>query len=403
MNIIYSNNFAYLRGGAEQVLFEEMDLLREHGHRTTLFSRAHPQNDTWESQTYFPPHFEYNSKSIFNKVMVAKELVYSMTAKIKFQQLINQESPDLIHAHNIYGRLTTSIFDAAVQEGLPIVLTLHDYKLLCPAYLFFRNGKICELCLEASPLKCITKRCHKDSLIASAVYVAETYFNKLFNKYGQISYFLCPSHFMLNKQASAGLSRKKLVYLPNTIDTTHIAVSNDNNAYILFAGRLSREKGVNTLFSAMIGLNIPLKIVGDGPLRRQLEKAVDERGLKQVTFEGYKRGGELAALFKDASFLVFPSECYENAPLAILEAYGHGKPVIGSDLGGIPEMIVDGETGSLFPHGDSDSLREKIVAFWKNPVKTAQMGRAARDRVEKHYNSELHYRKLMEVYQKALS
>lgn len=403
MKVLFANNYAYLRGGSERVLLDEMQMLKVHGVPSCIFSRQHPENSKWSTENFFPPHLEYDSVGISNKVKSAKELIYSREVANRLRDLLIQESPDILHAHNIYGRLTSSIFDTANQAGIPSVLTLHDYKLVCPSYLLMRDGHVCELCVKDSAYQCLAKRCHKGSFAASAVYVAEAYFTHFFKKYGQVRYFICPSRFLLNKHIEGGIPPEKLVFIPNAIDVSGFEPLFEQGKYILFVGRLSREKGIKTLLTSMIGLNIPLKIVGDGPLRNELETMVQYKGITGVSFEGYRSGEELTSLFRNASFLVFPSEWYENAPMTILEAYGYGKPVIGADIGGIPEMIVDGETGFLFPPGDAEVLRQEIGHLWSQPNLSCDLGKRARQRVEEVYNADIHLEKLLEVYRSAVA
>jgi len=401
MKPLFANNYAYLRGGAERVMFDERALLKAHSISSLIYSRLHPDNDQWETQEFFPPHLEYEGAGLGRKLRTAKELIYSHATASGLRVLMEKHKPDLLHGHNIYGRLTTSIFDAVRQMGIPSVMTLHDYKLVCPSYLLLREGQACELCVTGNAYQCLLKRCHKGSLAASAVYVAEAYFTKLFKKYDSVRFFICPSRFLLNKHLHGGVAPEKLVFIPNFIDASSFTPQYENGMYALFVGRLSREKGVVTLFRAMKGLDIPLKIVGDGPIRQELEHYVSEQGLQQIVFEGYQSGEALLNLFRNASFLVLPSECYENAPMTILEAYGYGKPVIGADIGGIPEMIVDGETGFLFPPGDAETLRQKIDCLWTQPSLARDMGKRARQRVEEVYNADIHFGKLMEVYRAA--
>jgi len=402
MNIVFVNNYAYLRGGSERVMFDEMRLLATHGISTSLFSRQHPENNNWPTAPDLPTHLEYDTPGLFNKIYAAKELIYSNTVASSLRKHIAHEQPDLIHGHNIYGRLTTAALDAAHDLGTPSVMTLHDYKLICPSYLLMRNDHVCVLCAKGNAFYCLLKRCHKGSFIASTVYVAEAYFTRLFKKYHNVRFFICPSRFLLEIHKQNGIAAEKLVYVPNAINVAGFTPQYEGGGYALFAGRLSREKGVQTLLKAIQHLDIPLKIVGSGPLQTEFKTLAQDQNLKNITFEGYRSGEQLETLFQNAAFLVFPSEWYENAPMTILEAYGYGKPVIGANIGGIPEMIVDGETGLLFPPGDAENLREKINQLWSNPARTAAMGKNARRRVEQMYNSELHYDLLMAVYQRAM-
>lgn len=403
MKILFANNYAYLRGGSERVMFDEAVLLNTRSISSLIYSRFHPCNHKCEAQEFYSPHIEYEGLGLLKRLWTARELVYSNATADGLLALIKRHRPDILHGHNIYGRLTTSIYDAARQMSIPSVMTLHDYKLVCPSYLLMRAGQVCELCVSGGSYQCMIKRCHKGSLAASAVYVAEAYFTKYLKKYASVSYFICPSRFIMGKHEQGGLPTDKLVYIPNAISVNSFLPKFKDGKYVLFVGRLSREKGVKTLLQAMKGLDLPVKLVGNGPMQAELEAFAAGHGITTVTFEGYRSGEELENLFQQAAFLVFPSEWYENAPMTILEAYGYGKPVIGANIGGIPEMIVDGETGFLFPPGDVEALREKIDLLWSQPALVKEMGMNARQLVEEKYNSELHLEKLLEVYRAALA
>jgi glycosyltransferase involved in cell wall biosynthesis len=309
---------------------------------------------------------------------------------------------DLAHAHNIYGRLTTSVLDVLEEKGIPIVMTLHDLKLICPSYLMLNHGEVCERCKDNRFYNAILTKCHKNSYPASAVYAFETWLNHFLRKYEKVQYFIAPSQFLLNKHLEYGYCPGKFVYLPSFIDTSHIKPSFANGEYWLFFGRLSREKGVGTLLTAYakLGFKLPLLVVGEGPERPQLEA----RGIPGVKFTGYLKGECLYDAISRARCIVTPSECYENSPLSVLEAMAYGKPVIGSRIGGIPELIEDGITGFIFEPGNAEDLEEKMESFLGKSKNTIlDMGIAARKKVEQQFSAEAHYRQLMALYNKALS
>ena len=402
MKLICVNNYYYIRGGADRVFFNEIEMLKAHGHEVAPFSRHYEKNLSSEYSRFFPGPIEYEKVSLFKELLASFKLIYSLESKKRISSLIGYFKPNIIHAHNIYGRLTSSIVDSAKIKGIPVVMTLHDYKLICPSYLMLFNRKVCERCKGRKFYNCILTKCHKDSLAASLVYTIETYFNYYFKKYEWIKYFICPSKFSFKKHLEAGISEKKLVHIPNFINVKNFEPDYEPGDYILFVGRLSQEKGVLTLLKATKGLDIELKIVGDGPLRNEYEKYVRNEGMTNVTFEDYKSGEELKGLYKNSAFAVFPSECYEVFGLIAVEAFAHGKPVIGSNIGAIPEIIINEKTGLLFEPGDYNELREKIKSLLTNPSLIIQMGKDARKLVEEEYNTELHYKRLMEVYGKAV-
>lgn len=402
MKLIFANNYYYLRGGSERVFFDEMEILREKGHQVVPFSRHFEKNYSTDYGIHFAPSFEYDNAPLFKKFPAAFKLIYSRECADSFCKLLNNFRPEIVHAHNIYGRLTSSIIDAAKKRRVPVVLTLHDYKLICPSYLMLSNGKPCEKCIGGKFYNCLIARCHKGSLTASAVYTFEAYLNALFRKHDWITYLICPSEFIQRRYAEAGIPEKKLVHIPYPIKTGNFEPNFTAGNYVLFAGRLSGEKGVLTLLKAVKSSDILVKIVGDGPMRIKYETFAKDNEINNVDFSGYKTGSKLKAIFRNAAFLVCPSEWYENLPMTIMEAFAYGKPVIGSNIGGVPEMITDEETGLLFRAGNHRELREKIQYLLSNPSLITRMGKAARKRVEEEYKAELHYQKLMEVYKKAI-
>jgi glycosyltransferase involved in cell wall biosynthesis len=402
MNLIFANNYYYIRGGSERVFFEEMELLKSHGHKVIPFSRNYDKNFQSEYSNFFPSNFEYENVPLNKKISAAFKLIYSFESKNKFNDLLNYFKPDLIHAHNISGRLTTSIIDSAKSKKIPIVMTLHDYKLICPSYLMLLNGAVCERCKGGKFYNCVLIRCHKNSFAASFVYTVETYFNYFLKKYNYIKYFICPSKFSLRKHAEGGIPEDKLVHIPNFINVSEFNPNYESGDYILYVGRLSKEKGIFTLLKAVKGIDVRLKIVGDGPIRKDCEEFVSENSIKNVEFLGYKTGNELKEIIRNCNFLIIPSEWYENAPMTIIEAFAYGKPMIGANIGGIPEMISDGETGLLFQSGDYNELREKIIYLLNNPSLITKMGKMAREKAESEYSEEIHYQRLIEVYKKVL-
>jgi len=402
MKVIFVNNYLYIRGGSERVLFDEIEILRSHGHEPILFSRKHEKNIYSRYSKYFPVSIKYEECSFLEKIFVSFKLIYSLEVKKKFSELLSIYNPDLVHAHNIYGRLTTSVLDVAKNMNVPVVMTLHDYKLICPSYLMLSNGVPCEKCKGRKFYNCILTRCHKNNFISSAIYSVESYFNYIFKKYEWTSFFLCPSKFLLKKHIEFGIPSKKLVYLPNFIKVNSFLPNFQPGNYILYVGRLSKEKGILTLLKAMKTLKIELKIIGDGPLKEKCKKIVRNYGLRNVLFEGYKYGDELEEIYKNAAFVVIPSECYENAPMVLLETFSYGKPAIGSDIGGIPEFIIDGETGYLFEPGNYNELREKISYLYDNPSIVKEMGKKARKIVEKNYSEDVHYKKLISLYNRVV-
>ena len=406
MRILFLNNFYYLRGGSERVLFDEMRILEEAGHEVAIFSRAHDKNNPSEFSGFFPPPINTERLGFSTAaVKTAKELIYSNDARRGLRKVLNLFRPEIVHAHNIYGRLSLSVLDELKAAGIPVVMTLHDMKLLCPSYLMLKGEGICERCRGNKFHRAFLNRCHKNSYAASFIYFLESWINHASGKYASIQKFIAPSRFIRDKCIDFGWESAKFAYIPNFIDCSLIRPSREVEDYLLYIGRLSHEKGVGVLLDACRNLNgsVRIKIVGDGPDRGILERKANALRLP-VEFTGYLSGVEISDVFSKARGVVMPSTCYENAPLSVLEAFSHCKPVIGSRIGGIPEMIDDGVDGYLFEAGNVADLQSKLdtfLALHADSVK--EMGEAARVKVEREYNPESHYGQLMDIYRQAIS
>ncbi|NOZ25572.1 MAG: glycosyltransferase family 4 protein [Nitrospirae bacterium] len=403
IDILQVNNYHYVRGGAERYYFELARLLEEHGHRVHYFSVKHEENLPSPYTSYFGRPMSFDTgQGVLRKLETAFRMLYSFENNRLMGRLLADHRVDIAHAHNIYHRVCPSVFDVLRRHDVPVVMTLHDYKLGCSTYSFYRNGHICTECLSDGKVRVIRNRCTKGSLTLSLFHFLEAEIHGMLDIYGRnVSFFICPSMFSLRKHAEIGVAEEKLVHIPNFINISAYEPDYEGQDYILFAGRLSQEKGVRTLLDAVEGLDVELRIVGDGPMRQEYMAYAGEKGLNNVLFEGYKTGKELEALFRGAAFLVLPSEWYENAPMTVLEAFAYGKCVVGSDIGGIPELVLDGRTGLLFRAGDHEDLREKITDLVSNRSTAAMMGREARRRAEEEYNEEVHYHRLMGVYERA--
>lgn len=402
MNIIVANNYLYMRGGSERVMFDEMAWLRGQGHNIMAFGRLQDECAHLPHHDLFPPIVDFNLVSGAAKVKASMNVVYNADTQQLFSQFIRRTSPDFIHAHNIYAGLTTAVLDAARRAGVPSLVTLHDYKLACPSYTMMNHGRPCRRCVGRSFLLCLLTRCHKGSLPVSLISTLEASFNQWLGKWRQARFLICPSRFLRELIVEHGYPADQVRYLPNGIDPDKFKPTWEDNGYCLYLGRLSHEKGIGTLVRAMQGVKMPLRIVGDGPERQALESFVLANDMNHVRFEGYQQGESLARLVQQASFVVVPSEWYENASMAVLETMAYGKAIIASRIGGIPEQVEDGGTGILVEPGNVEQLREAMVKLSENPPLRLALGRAGRERLEKHFSLQLHGERLLQLYEEAL-
>jgi glycosyltransferase involved in cell wall biosynthesis len=407
-NILFLNKFYYVKGGSERVFFEEMSILEKHGHQCIPFSRKSPQDAATPFATYFAPTLNLDKKLSLRTLKRAMEIIYSNEARQYLKNMIEGRSINLAHCHNIYGLLTTSVLDELKNNSIPMVLTLHDYKIICPNYQFLDGSRICEDCKKHRYYKAVQNRCVHGSFAYSGIYALENYFNHITSKYRKkVAKFIAVSRFIKDKFVEFGFQAEQITVIPNFINLQNYEATYQKKKELLYLGRLSKEKGVSTLLAAFQAANVhdyKLVIVGDGPLKSELEIEVKQLSIENVEFTGFLSGAILADRVKSAACVIVPSEWYENCPMSILEAFAYGKPVIGANIGGIPELITHKLDGLIFESGDEKDLAEKID-YMVNLSDQAynRMAMSARNKVEKRFSAEQHYTALMALYNEVLS
>jgi glycosyltransferase involved in cell wall biosynthesis len=396
MKILVANNYYYLRGGCERVMFNDIQAMSAHGVEIVPFSAADPDNVPTPYSSYFVPGADIRATSPLGRAEAAVDAIYCRRTAEAFDKVITETKPDLVHCHNVYGRLSTSILGVAKKRGIPVVLTVHDYKVVCPSYVMLRDGKPCSACIDGGYYRCAVSRCHKGQLAASMVYSIEAYWSRLTGKYGAVAEFLCPSNFIAGLLKQSGIDEKRVVYHPNCVEPADYAPSYEGQ-YVLSVGRLSHEKGLPTFLESMLGTKIPVRVAGTGPMEASLREMAEKDG-GSIVLEGHCGGARLAELYRNAAFVVVPSEWYENAPMSILESFAYGKPVIGTRIGGIPELITEGEHGYLVDPGAKDQLREAIYKLWNHRDAQRTMGRNARRLVETKFAQSSRTTSLLNIY-----
>ncbi len=400
MKILLANKFFFRKGGAETVFFQERDFLLKEGHDVVDFSMMDERNHPSPYIDFFVPNINYNSKEgIVQKFRQAISFIHSTVAVRKIEELVLQEKPQIAHLHNIYHQLTPSIIPVLKKYGVKVVLTLHDCKLVCPSYLALnlKDNEICVKCAGKKFWKAFTVNCQA-SRIRGLLLAAEAMFHQWRNSYGGVDLFLVPSRFLAGLIGQR-IPSQKIKVLHNGIDQSRYRPCYRDKGYVLYFGRLSKEKGIETLLRAHQNLNptFSLKIVGTGPLEEDLR-----RKYPGVDFLGYQSGEKLNNLIANAAFVVVPSEWYENCSMVVLESMAFGKPVIGSRIGGIPEQIEDGKTGFLFEMGNENELKEKMAFLYDNPGMRQKMGRAARQKLGNEYSLKHHCQGLLNIYSQLL-
>lgn len=420
MRIIQVNKFHFVKGGAERYYLDVAASLAHQGHDVEHLAMAHPRNLAAGPRDRFVSEVDYRSEmGWLDRVRHGTRTIYHAQAARLASEMASSGERPVVHLHNIYHQLSPSIVRAFAQAGAPMVQTLHDYKLVCPAYLLMTEGKVCERCKGGRYVEAFKHRCLLESRGASLVGTVEAYVHRFLRTYGKVARFLCPSRFMLEKVASFGISRDRLVYLPyflpleryeagaiSTSEPTPAASGSRAPAgglRCVYVGRLSREKGIATLIAAVNRLpkgRLRLDVLGEGPLRESL-LAEAEAGHSdgRVRFLGYQTGEELQQTIRDNDFAVVPSEWFENLPFSILEPFALGRPVVGARIGGIPELVRDGETGRLFESGQVDSLCDALLWMTSPEADLEAMGKNARRLIEREHAEGPHLARLVSLYQ----
>jgi glycosyltransferase involved in cell wall biosynthesis len=397
--VLFANKFMFRNGGSEAVMFDEMAWLRQRDLDIVDFSMRDPRNLPSRFDPYFVSGKSYRAGSRISKLRSVASLIRSKEAVDNIARLIRDERPDILHCHNIYHQLTPSIINTAVKLRTPVVLTLHDYKPICPVYTQLSNGTVCSSCNDGKFEALLQKRCADGSLGKSALLWAEARYHSLAGSYHNVSKFIAPSRFMRDAVARR-FGDDKVVHIPNGIDASLIEPSKRDDGYILYLGRLSAEKGVATLLKAHAADRGAWRLIvaGTGPLLAELQASYPA-----AEFPGHLGGADLADVIRKASMVVVPSEWNENSPVSILEAMAYGKPVVASRIGGIPELVRHGQTGLLFTPKDHAQLGISIRALLTNAERRARLGAEARRMVEKHHSLEAHGAALLALYQSVAS
>ncbi|MBT8421960.1 MAG: glycosyltransferase, partial [Gammaproteobacteria bacterium] len=333
----------------------------------------------------------------------AFRFIYSRSAHRNISQLLSEQQPDIAHLHIYYGKLTASILPPLTDSGVPVVQTLHEYKLLCPVYTCVRDERICEDCGGKQFWKATAHRCNRGSLVRSLASSIESYTSNLLGNRDRIDHFIGVSHFMTEKMRSIGIPEDKLSTVHNFVDTSRHEAARAEGDYLLYFGRLEATKGLFTLLEALRETpGLRCIIAGSGPALDSLRATAERYGLTNVEFPGFISGEKLHDLVRGSICTILPSEWYENCPMSVLESLALGRPVIGARIGGIPELINDGIDGLLVEPGNAAQLAAALCELGENPAAAARMGAAGREKVQREFSPDVHYAKIQAVYDRVL-
>lgn len=404
MRILQVNKFFDLHGGAEVYMHGLIRELEKQGHDVHAFSTLGIKNLPSRDERFFVTRFHLDqSDGLWTDLIKAKNFFWNIEAKERFSALLDAIKPDVVHLHNIYHHLSTSILPEIIKRKIPCVQTLHDYKLIAPNYAMFDHGAPCERSKHGRYYNVIRHRCLSDKWLYNALAAGEMYFTKFRQSYERtVSIFLCPSRFMKEKVEDWGEPASKLRYVPNPTDWIEQPATR-GGGYLLYAGRLSQEKGLKSFIEASAKLpELPVKIAGRGPEEEALKKLVKDRGAHHIEFLGFVAPRDLQNIRHHAEALVLPTLSYENASGVVLEAMASGLPCIVTRTGGNPELVTDTENGFLVKPGDTEDWMRNLRRFQATTEEIrTQMGNNARKKIHaKHLWSD-HYNKVLDCYVEA--
>lgn len=407
MKVLQINNYHYVRGGSDRVYFETSKILEKNGHEVLFFSVKDKESENHYCDKYFVKPFDYENTSFLKKIKLATRFIYNKEAKENLELLIQNEKPDIAHLHIFYGHLTSSILPVLKKYNIPTVMSVHEYRMLCPANIMRNNeGEICEKCADGNYLHCIIGKCTKDSLAYSSIAAMECFSRDWFFPYEKyIDKFIMVSQFIMDKHIQYKPSLKsKSEHVYNFIDLSKYSPYYLHENYYLYFGRLSREKGVMTLLKAWRNFpDLHLKIVGTGEVEDDVIKYINKHEMLNVELVGFLNGDALFDVVKKSKFIFVPSEWYENNPMTVIESFALGKPVIGARIGGIPELIEDDFNGYVFNSGDLDDLIKTIKRAESISNKNYELlGTNARNFAEENFNETKYYHNLLKIYKQLL-
>jgi glycosyltransferase involved in cell wall biosynthesis len=390
MRILIAHNHYQVPGGEDAVASSEAALLKSFGEDVAVYERS---ND--ELSRLGPVgRFQHMSSLRFNR-----------RSYEELREVIRRHRPQVAHFHNIFYMMTPAVYRACHDEGVAVVQSLHNFRMMCSNGLFFRDGHACEDCLKKNLLEGVKHRCFRQSTVMTAV-VAST-LSSLWRQgtwFNDVDLYIAAAEFTRAKHIERGIPAGKIVIKPHFV-YPEPKDGHADGGYVLYVGRLSEEKGVRTLLEAwrlLGGLNIPLKIAGSGPLSDELKKFVQDHKMSNVEFLGFIDPAQCERLLRGANAAVIPSLCYENFPRVVVEAFACGTPVIASSLGSLAELVEEGRTGLLIEPGSAAHLSRAVRWCFEHPAETRRMGQEARRMFEQKYSAQPNYQKLISIYQQAI-
>ena len=381
MRILFAHNYYRQAGGEDAVVEQEMTLLKRAGHDVELYALDNAQ-----------------IKGISDQIKTVLDVANSETQRDKILQIIDQKKPDVVHVHNFFPLLTPALYDACREKHVPVVQTLHNYRVMCAGALLLRKGIVCEKCIKGSPYWGAVHRCYRSSFFGTlAVSHMISVHRKEDTWSSKIDCVIALTEFSRSKYIEAGIDPSVLTVKPNFIEDPmldKVIPGMDNRDGVLFVGRLSEEKGISTLIEAWRDLDMPLTVAGDGPCRELVQSVAG----KKIRFLGSLSSEQVSTEMQKARLLIMPSIWYEGFPMVLLESFAHGLPVLGARIGSVGQIIDKHEAGQLFVSGDSDDLCRQVVDLYNNKDQLQYYSEKSRKAYEDEYSSKQNLRMLEDIY-----
>lgn len=385
MRILIAHNFYQIPGGEDAVARSEIDLLSSFGEEVFTYER---HND------------ELKRLNPFAQITHFVSLSHNRHSYNQMRETLRKHRPKIAHFHNIYYMMTPSVYQACRDEGVPVVQSLHNYRMMCSNGLLFRDGHVCEDCIKKDVWEGVKHRCFRNSAVLTALMASNL--DRLWRKgvwINDVDRYIVAAEFTRRKYMDRGIPVEKIVHKPHFIHPD-LGKRNKDKGYALYLGRLSQEKGVDILLQAWRSIkDVPLKIAGTGGMEGKLKKFAKDHGLTNVEFLGFLNQTQCQDVLSQASVVIIPSVCYENFPRIVVEAFSCGVPVVASRLGSLAELIEDGETGLLVEAGNAEAIHRAVRRCFDNKIKAAYMGDNARRVFEEKYTAKANYQKLIGIYE----
>ncbi|MED5610871.1 glycosyltransferase family 4 protein [Pseudomonas sp. JH-2] len=390
----------HITGGSDRVLLDEISLLNSMGHYAIPFAASNPKNLPSEFEAFFPSDVNLKNPSIKD---VAR-YIYNPQARRELSKLLHHFNPDLVHCHIYYGKLSASIISEIKRRQIPLIQTLHEYKSVCPTYTLTKDDIPCERCSGFRFYNATLNRCNKNSLVRSAISTLESYTSLALGSISKFDHFISVSDFLREKVISMGVPEEKVTTIYNFTETENITPNYTQGNYFLYFGRVEKIKGIYTLISAFeMTPNLNLIVAGNGAELSSAMNYCKKKSLNNIKFLGFLPKEKINSLLNNCIATIVPSMWYETFGLTITESFAYGKPVIASKIGGIPEVVSDGEDALLVSPGDVEGLITAIIKLDSDRNSAVEMGRLGRENLERKFNKQAHYQKLIDLYKRLVN